>query len=71
MSATIDDARAAQQRLAAMLGDVPEVNGIGITRAGDGFALKLNLTSPAAVEIPAEVDGVSVRVDVVGPAVAY
>ncbi len=62
--AALDDARAAKAKLAAALEGVPEVSGIGIARAGDGYELKVNLRSPAPV--PDEVDGVPVRTAVVG-----
>jgi hypothetical protein len=72
VSVSFDHARAAQRHLALILSDWPQVNGIGITRKGDGFGLKLNLTegSPRA-EVPAEVDGVPVQVEVVGRAFAH
>jgi hypothetical protein len=72
MAANIEQARAAQQRLAEILADAPQVNGIGITRVGDGFGLKLNLTAALSdYEVPPDVDGVAVRTEIVGPAVAY
>ena len=64
----IDRARAAQSRLARMLGDAPNVNGIGLARAGEGFELKVNLVAAdESGAIPGEIDGVTVRADVVGP----
>lgn len=44
------------------------VVGVGITRIGDGYGVKVNLeTSPAAdVDLPDKIDGVPVRVEVVG-----
>jgi hypothetical protein len=72
MYASLDAARSAQQHLAEILSDVPQVNGIGITRIDDGFGLKLNLTDASAEDaVPAEIDGVSVRVEVVGRAYAH
>jgi hypothetical protein len=72
MPSSIEDARAVQQRLAKKYKDTPQVNGIGITRSGDGFAVKVNLTEPLAnSKIPSQIGDVAVRVDVVGPAIAY
>jgi hypothetical protein len=72
MPGSIDDARAVQRRLAKKYANTPQINGIGITRSGDGFAVKINLTEPLTdAKIPSHVGNVDVRVDVVGPVVAY
>lgn len=61
-------ARAAQDRLADAVGDRPGVNGVGLARADGGYVLKVNVrTSAARDAIPAEMDGVPVRVQTVGP----
>jgi len=44
-----------------------QVNGIGITKYADGYALKVNLVEPLSVELPNEIDGVPIAVDLVGP----
>jgi hypothetical protein len=62
--AGLEEARAAKAKLAAALEGRPEVNGIGIAPAGDGYELKVNLRAPAPV--PEDVDGVPVRAAVVG-----
>jgi hypothetical protein len=68
---TLEQARAAKRELAAQLGEHPAVVGIGVARAGDGFAVKVNLRErPPDLEIPAEVGGVEVIVAVVGRIVA-
>ena len=61
--------RAAQRKVIAQLARVPEVNGVGISRDGDGYCLKVNLAAQPkrAVRLPQEIDGVPVRVEVVGP----
>lgn len=60
-------AQAAQDHLAESLADHPEVNGIGIARADGGYVLKVNVRIEGARgSIPAEIDGVSVRVQTVG-----
>lgn len=69
MGATKDDARAQKTRAAAVFGLVGEVVGVGITRVNSGYGLKVNLREePAAgVEVPQDVNGVPVRVEVSGP----
>lgn len=69
MGATKDDARAQKAHAAEVFGQVGEVVGVGITRVNDGYGLKVNLrTEPAAgVQVPEDVNGVPVRVEVTGP----
>ncbi len=62
----LEDARRAQDRAARVLKAIPEVNGFGIAREGEGFVLKVNLTS-ATDAVPAAIEGVPVRTEVVGP----
>ncbi len=66
--ATLESARAAKPAVQEVFAGLGEVVGVGITRIGDGYGVKVNLrTAPAAgVELPAEVEGVPVRVEVVG-----
>ncbi|MDB5290487.1 MAG: hypothetical protein JWL69_1728 [Phycisphaerales bacterium] len=65
---TLDDARAVKGRALEVFGPLAEVVGIGITRIGEGYGLKINLRRPPApgVNLPEEVDGVPVNVEVVG-----
>jgi hypothetical protein len=65
---TLEQARAAKAVALKRLRRVRSVVGIGITRVGGEYALKINLREPLArgVRLPADVDGVSVRVEVVG-----
>ena len=65
MAADLERARAAKERLVARLAGQESVVGIGVQRAGEGFGVKVNLRE-AGLDIPAEVDGVPVSVDVVG-----
>lgn len=69
MGATKDDARAQKVHAAEVFGQVGEVVGVGITRMSDGYGLKVNLRDePAAgVQLPEDVNGVPVRVEVTGP----
>ena len=63
--ATLDEARAAKEKVRATLADRPEVTGIGITRHGDGYAVKVDLATPCDA-VPPEVGGVPVRAEIVG-----
>lgn len=65
-SCTLEEARAAKRKAAAQLAHVAELNGIGITRIGKGYGLKINLSRSVAAVLPRDVDGVPVRVEVVG-----
>jgi hypothetical protein len=65
---TLAEARAAKPRALETFGRVARISGIGITRCNDGYGLKVNLAQPPdrGVRLPAEIDGVPVRVEVVG-----
>jgi hypothetical protein len=53
---------------AEAFGRLADVAGIGITRVGEGYGLKVNLSHlpPDADPLPTEIAGVPVRVEVVG-----
>lgn len=65
----LEAARAAKPAVLSTFGALATVAGIGITRIGGRYGLKVNLQSapPAHVRLPSEVDGVPIRVEVVGP----
>lgn len=63
---SLQRARAAKRTLATRLAGRPEVNGIGITRVGGDYALKVNCERAPATELSAEIEGVAVIVEVVG-----
>lgn len=65
---SLERARAAKARALELFSKFGEVVGVGLTRIGDGYGIKVNLSSPAAREdsLPKEVDGVPVQVEVVG-----
>ena len=68
MAADLEHARAVKAALAARLAGHAAVTGIGLARAGTGWAVKVDLVRPAPeLALPAEVDGVAVRSEVVGP----
>lgn len=68
MTATLDQARAAKATAREKLGSALPVSAIGIEKRTDGFGLKVNLSRRSArhQNLPAEVDGVPVRYEVVG-----
>ena len=68
-NSSLTRARAAKKKAAAQFERVADVNGVGITRVGDGYGLKVNLASTPKRwgALPGEVDGVPVTVEVVGP----
>lgn len=61
---SLDKARAAKRKAASELAALPVV-GIGITRVGEGYGLKVNL-SEACDSVPAQIDGVLVKTEIVG-----
>ncbi len=65
----LDEARAAKERAKAIFANNTSVVGIGITRVGDGYGVKVNLDAPLAAnaEFPETIDGVPIRMEVVGP----
>jgi hypothetical protein len=67
-ASTLEEARQAKPRALALFTPLASVVGVGIMRIGDGYGLKVNLRSqpPPDARLPAVVDGVQVRVEVVG-----
>jgi hypothetical protein len=65
--ATLKDARAAKTKATKLLEDHPLLQGIGITKQGADYGLKVNLLEGDAGAVPDDVDGVPVQVEVVGP----
>ena len=68
MAVTIEQARAAKDAAKAELADVPGVVGIGLTKIGEDYALKVNLSAapPAGVKLPERIAGVRLSIEVVG-----
>lgn len=70
--ATRQEARVAKDTAKVKLQRVRGLNGIGLIKTGTGYGLKVNLeTDESAGEIPDEVDGVPVEVEIVGTVDAY
>ena len=68
MAITLEQARAAKESAKALLASLPGVVGIGITKIGDDYALKVNLNAPLPTDAsaPEHIGGVPVLVEVVG-----
>ena len=66
--ADLETARAAKKKAMSLLGDLAQLNGVGITRLNEGYGVKVNLTEepPEGLHLPEEVDGVPIKVEVVG-----
>jgi hypothetical protein len=69
----LEEARSAKRKAAELLRNVPQLAGLGITRIGRNFAIKLNLNGPLSsdVKIPRDIDGVPIKVEFVGKIRAY
>jgi hypothetical protein len=65
---TLERARAAKGPVLEQFRRLGDVVGVGITRIRNGYAVKVNLSTPLApgVVAPTEVAGVPVRVEVTG-----
>jgi hypothetical protein len=63
---TIEDARSAKAEARQRLSGVPGVVGVGLTRQGEGYAVKVNLQDDQRDLVPDELSGVPVVVEVVG-----
>ena len=68
MAITLEQARSAKESAKDQLADLPGVVGIGITKIGDDYALKVNLCAhlPKGVSAPEHIGQVRVYVEVVG-----
>jgi len=68
MPISLEQARAAKESAKALLTALPCVVGVGITKVGEDYALKVNLRAPlpAGVSVPERIGGVPVKVEVVG-----
>lgn len=67
MAVSLEEARAAKSKVREMIADQPVVSGVGLVRVGPGWMIKVNVVREASeFDVPQEVDGVPVRVEVVG-----
>jgi hypothetical protein len=68
--ATFEDAQGAKPHvLQVLIKTYPEVSGLGITRVGNGWGFKVNLTRPR--QLPDQLDGVPLLPEVVGEVIAH
>lgn len=66
------EAREAKESARADLEHVDGFTGVGIVRTDDGYGLQVNLETDAGIEdVPGEVDGVPVTVEIVGEIQAF
>jgi hypothetical protein len=64
---TLDQARLAKTHVGEIFRRFGQVAGVGLTKFDHGYAVKINLVTATNQEaLPTEVDGVPVRVEVVG-----
>jgi hypothetical protein len=65
---TLEDARTMKPKALKVFGKKAEVVGVGITEIDGGYGLKVNLREQPApgVDLPENLDGIPVRVEVVG-----
>jgi hypothetical protein len=68
MPISLEQARAAKKSAKALLAALPGVVGVGITKVGEDYALKVNLRErlPQGVSAPERIGDVPVRVEIVG-----
>jgi hypothetical protein len=68
MPISIEQARAAKQSAKTLLAALPGQVGVGITKVGDDYAVKVNLSQPlpAGVSAPERIGDVPVCIEVVG-----
>lgn len=66
---SIDRARAAKEKAKAAFGPMAAVVGIDITRFENGYCIKVNLRQAPTegMDLPETIDGVPVRLEIVGP----
>jgi hypothetical protein len=68
MPVSIERARAAKESAKVALAGIPGLVGIGLTKLGSDYALKVNLREelPDHIHVPTQVAGVPVRIEIVG-----
>lgn len=66
---SLDKVRAAKRQALGTFKRLGQVDGVGITRIGKGYGLKINLQKAPSGKspLPATIKGVPVLVEVVGP----
>ena len=64
--ATMHQARAAKLKAARQVSALAPVVGVGITRVGAGYGIKVNLKEETSAALPRSVDGVPLRFELTG-----
>ena len=66
---TLDQARKAKITMKRQLKSLHTVTGIGITRVDRGFGVKVNLSEALAKadSVPAQIEGVPIKIEITGP----
>lgn len=63
---TLEQAQAAKAEAKDIFSRIGEVLGIGITKVGQDYAIKVNLRGPVSAAAPTEVRGVPVKLELIG-----
>ena len=65
---SLDQAQAAKRDAKRRFEKLGAVTGVGITRVGGEYAVKVNLSEPIepGVDIPADINGVPIQVEITG-----
>ena len=68
MPISLEQARAAKESAKALLVALPGLVGVGITKVGEDYAVKVNLREPLppGASVPERIGDVPVRVEIVG-----
>jgi hypothetical protein len=65
---TLEDVRSVKPKALRVFGERAAVVGVGITEVDGGYGLKINLREPPqpGVDLPETLDGIPVRIEIVG-----
>jgi hypothetical protein len=68
MQTSLDEARRVKSRAGNAARGQASVVGVGLTKLGDAYAVKINLGAPVptSAKLPTEIDGVRIIYEVVG-----
>ena len=64
---SLDRAKAAKKEALRRFRKLASVTGIGVTRVGGQYAIKINVNGAVRVAFPPDINGVPIRVEVTGP----
>lgn len=70
MTISLDQARAAKEKIMILFAALPGFSGAGVGKAGDDYCVAVRFTAPPMGNLPTEIDGVKVMQQVVGEVVA-